>query len=200
MTLVLTGQEPFARGGNRLCFVHPEDDLRCIKVRRPDFTLEDRRREKGFPKNLKPLASFDDNREEYLVMKQLRRTYGEPIFRHISRCFGFVDTDLGKGLVSELIRDHDGAISQTLKKYLWDHGLTEACQVAINDLCRFWEQGGYSFTGSFTAQHRRSTEPTWKNRPAGCNRWPGQFRPDPVPLAAHDTTKKEGGAQNRQPA
>ena len=140
MTLVLTGQEPFARGGNRLCFVHPEDDLRCIKVRRPDFTLEDRRREKGFPKNLKPLASFDDNREEYLVMKQLMRTYGEPVFRHISRCFGFVDTDLGKGLVSELIRDHDGAISQTLKKYLWDHGLTEACQAAINDLCRFWEQ------------------------------------------------------------
>ncbi|MEE4252626.1 MAG: hypothetical protein V2I50_01140, partial [Desulfuromusa sp.] len=53
--------EPFARGGNRLCFVHPEDSRLCIKVRRPDFTLEDRRRKKGFPKNLRPLSSFDDN-------------------------------------------------------------------------------------------------------------------------------------------
>ena len=59
MTLVLTDHNPFAQGGNRLCFVHPEDSLRCIKVRRPDFTLEDRRREKGFPKNLKPLSSFE---------------------------------------------------------------------------------------------------------------------------------------------
>jgi len=140
MTLVLTGHNPFAQGGNRLCFVHPEDSLRCIKVRRPDFTLEDRRREKGFPKNLKPLSSFDDNREEFLVMEQLMRIYGEHVFQHISRCFGFIDTDLGKGLVSELIRDYDGAISQTLKKYLWDYGLTEECQTAINALCRFWEQ------------------------------------------------------------
>ena len=140
MTLILSGQEPFAQGGNRLCFVHPEDDQRCIKVRRPDFTLEERRRKKGFPKNLKPLSSFDDNREEYLVMQQLMRTYGERVFQHISRCFGFVDTDYGKGLVSELIRDHDGAISQTLKKYLWDHGLTEEVQSAIANLCRLWEQ------------------------------------------------------------
>ena len=140
MTLVLTDHNPFAQGGNRLCFVHPEDSLRCIKVRRPDFTLEDRRREKGFPKNLKPLSSFDDNREEFLVMEQLMRIYGEQVFQHISRCFGFIDTNLGQGLVSELIRDYDGAISQTLKKYLWDQGLTEDCQTAINALCRFWEQ------------------------------------------------------------
>ncbi|MGO1234243.1 MAG: YrbL family protein [Marinobacter sp.] len=140
MTVILSAQEPFAQGGNRLCFVHPEDDQRCIKVRRPDFTLEDRRRKKGFPKNLKPLSSFDDNREEYLVMQQLMRTYGERVFQHISRCFGFVETDLGKGLVSELIRDYDGAISQTLKKYLWDHGLTDDANRAINDLCKFWEQ------------------------------------------------------------
>jgi len=140
MTLTLSDQKPFARGGNRLCFVHPEDAEKCIKVRRPDFTLEDRRRKKGFPKNLKPLSSFDDNQEEFTVMQQLMNSYGERVFGHVSHCFGFVETDLGKGLISELIRDTDGAISQTLKKYLWDHGLTDECKAAIKDLCDFWER------------------------------------------------------------
>ncbi|MBC7192120.1 YrbL family protein [Marinobacter sp.] len=140
MTLVLTGHKPFAQGGNRLCFVHPEAPERCIKIRRPDFSLEDLRRSKGFPKNLRPLKSFDDNLEEWHVINTIAGRVGARAFEHIYRCFGFVDTDLGKGLVSELIRDHDGAISQTLKKYLWDHGLTEECQTAINTLCRFWKQ------------------------------------------------------------
>ncbi|MFE8072888.1 YrbL family protein [Marinobacteraceae bacterium S3BR75-40.1] len=139
MTLQLAQLEPFARGGNRLCFVHPDDAGRCVKVRRPDFTLEDRRRKKGFPKNLKPLSSFDDNLEESRVMTGLEKRYGERIFRHVSRCYGFVDTDFGKGLVSELIRDGNGAISQTLKKYLWDHGLTEECQAAVQALGDFWQ-------------------------------------------------------------
>ena len=139
MTILLASEKPFAQGGNRLCFVHPEDDSLCIKVRRPDFTLADRRRKKGFPKNLKPLSSFDDNLEELSVMTALRRRYGELVFRHVSRCFGFVDTDMGPGLVSELIRDSSGAISQTLKKVIWDEALTDETREAISLLGQFWE-------------------------------------------------------------
>lgn len=142
MILRLKSLQPFAQGGNRLCFVHPDDPERCVKVRRPDFTLADRRRKKGFPKNLKPLSSFDDNREEAAVMAQMQRRYGEPVFRHVSHCYGFADTDMGAGLVSELIRDETGPISQTLKKYLWDLGLTPDCQKAVAELCRFWERLG----------------------------------------------------------
>jgi hypothetical protein len=140
MTLVLKTQKPFAQGGNRLCFVHPNHPDRCIKVRRPDFSLADRRRKKGFPKNLKPLSSFDDNREEFRVMTIFERRYGDRIFQHVSRCYGFTDTDLGAGLVSELIRDANGSISETLKKYLWDNGLTEDCQKAISQLGHFWQR------------------------------------------------------------
>lgn len=139
MTLRLSPLEPFARGGNRLCYVHPEHPDRCVKVRRPDFTLADRRRKKGFPKNLKPLSSFDDNLEEAGVMAKLKKRYGETIFQHVSRCYGFEETDRGRGLTSELIRDEPGPISQTLKKYLWDQGLTPACKTAVSDLCDFWE-------------------------------------------------------------
>ncbi len=138
MTLQLSSLKPFAQGGNRLCFVHPDDPVRCIKVRRPDFTLEDRRRKKGFPKNLRPLSSFDDNLEEYRVMRGLKKRFGDSVFDHVSHCYGFEQTDMGQGLVSELIRDADGRISQTLKKYIWDHGKNDPVQMAIKALSEFW--------------------------------------------------------------
>lgn len=142
MSLNLTAYKPFAQGGNRLCFVHPDYFDRCIKVRRPDFTLEDRRRKKGFPKNLKPLSSFDDNLEEYHVMNQLASRFSDEVFEHVSRCFGFEDTDLGKGLTSELVRDYSDKVSHTMKQYIWDYGYTEELQKAVNVFCEFWERLG----------------------------------------------------------
>ena len=139
MTLQLKMVKPFAQGGNRLCFVHPQNRERCIKVRRPDFTLADCRRKKGFPKNLRPLAYFDDNRKEYRVIQQLQRSVGPSIFDHVYRCFGFVDTDLGPGLETELIRDADGLISLSLKQFLWEFGYTEPCRQAIEQLTAFWQ-------------------------------------------------------------
>ena len=138
MTLLLKKTEPFAQGGNRLCFVHPHDPTRCVKVRRPDFTLADCRRKKGFPKNLRPLYFFDDNREEHRIIQQLQHWIGDSVFDHIYRCFGFVDTDLGPGLDTELIRNGDGLISLSLKQYLWEVGYTDQCQQAIEQLKTFW--------------------------------------------------------------
>lgn len=138
MTIVLSSQQPFAQGGNRLCFVDPSEAGRCIKVRRPDFSLEDCRRKKGFPKNLKPLSSFDDSLEEFQVMRSFERHYPDSIFKHISRCYGFVETDMGRGLCSELIRDSDGRISITLKQYVWEQGYTDACREAVGQLCEHW--------------------------------------------------------------
>lgn len=136
--LALSKEKPFAQGGNRLCFVHPRYQDRCVKVRRPDFTLEDCRRKKGFPKNLKPLSSFDDNLEEHEVMEDFKRNFPGQVFAHISRCFGFEDTDMGRGLCSELIRDSDGRISITLKQYIWEQGYPEILQAAVAKLCDHW--------------------------------------------------------------
>ncbi|MBW6510037.1 MAG: PhoP regulatory network YrbL family protein [Desulfuromonadales bacterium] len=139
MNLLLSPLKPFAQGGNRLCYVHPEDSKLCIKVRRPDFTLADRRRKKGFLKKIRPLSSFDDNLEEFKVMGELKKHYAETIFQHISRCYGFVETDMGKGLVSELIRNTDHRISQTLKKYIWEFGVTGSLKTAIESLLEVWK-------------------------------------------------------------
>lgn len=140
MTLMLSTEKPFAQGGNRLCFVHPHDRYRCVKVRRPDFTLEDLRRKKGFPKSLLPLSRFDDNREEFEVISGLAREPGEAAFEHVSRCYGFEETDLGPGLVLELVRDADGEISQTLKAHIWFEGYTPDCRAAVERFCARWRE------------------------------------------------------------
>lgn len=142
MKLYLSDKAPFARGGNRLCFVHPEAPERCVKVRRPDFTLADLRRSKRFPKNLRPLSAFDDNAEEDRVLRLFEKRFGDPVFSHVSRGFGFVETDFGRGLVSELIRDEDGRISRSLKQYIWENGYADDCRAAAEALCRCWEELG----------------------------------------------------------
>jgi hypothetical protein len=138
MTVILATEAPFARGGNRLCYVHPDHADRVIKVQRPDFPLEERRRRKGFPKTLRPLSSFDDNLQEFREMQMLDRVFREPLYRHVSRCYGFEVTDMGAGLVSELIRDDSGAISHTLKQYIWDQGYDERCQQAVAQFAQHW--------------------------------------------------------------
>ena len=136
--IALQDKEAFARGGNRLCFVHPEFADRCIKVRRPDRSLEWRRAKKSFPKNLRPLSAFDDNLEELQVMERLQSHYPDALFKHVSRCYGMLDTDMGPGLCSELILDGDGEISRSLKLELWHGGYQPDLQRAVAELMAHW--------------------------------------------------------------
>ena len=138
MILELRNQNPFARGGNRLCFIHPQQTGRVIKVRRPDVSLEFKRSKKTFPKNLRPLSSFDDNAEELKVMESLSKLIGPELYQCVSQCYGFLETDMGPGLVSELIRDRDQKVSHTLKQYIWEHGYDENCQKAVAEFTRLW--------------------------------------------------------------
>ena len=138
--IMLKNQQPFAQGGNRLCFVHPDQPERVIKVRRPDVSLEHKRKKKGFPKNLRPLSSFDDNVEELQVMESLDQLVGAQLYQCVARCYGFKDTDMGPGLVSDLIRDDGHNISHTLKQYIWDNGFDEPCQNAVDQFAESWVQ------------------------------------------------------------
>lgn len=139
MTLQLKTLEPFAQGGNRLCFIHPLNAGRVIKVRRPEFTLEDLRKKKGFPRNLRPLSWLDDNKEEFRVMQQIKRHHGESAFEVVSHCYGFEDTDMGPGLTSELIRNADGKISYSMMEFIWRNGYTSALAQAVVNFRSRWE-------------------------------------------------------------
>ena len=95
--IVLRDQEPFASGGNRLCFRHPENSKHCLKVIRPDRTPAIRRAEKRFPKNLRPLSTYDENLAEAEILRYLHNNYPIQITQHLPRSFGLVRTDIGTG-------------------------------------------------------------------------------------------------------
>lgn len=136
--IILKDTEPFASGGNRLCFRHLENRARCLKVIRPDRTPAIRRAEKRFPANLRPLSTFDENCVEAEVLNYLHDNYPIQITRHLPRSFGLVETDLGIAHETEIICDGDGRISQTLEQYVWENGINSTVEQAIRAFKEDW--------------------------------------------------------------
>lgn len=137
-----TEEDAFTRGGNRLCFIDPRHRDRCIKVLRPDRLPALKRAEKSFPKNLKPLDRFDDNVQEFRVYERIHRAIGPRAHEFIPRLHGWVQTNFGDGLCSDLIRDADGRISITLKQYLWLHGMDGAIERVLTTFSAGWAESG----------------------------------------------------------
>lgn len=136
--ILLKGRKPFASGGNRLCFSHPQNPEHCLKVIRPDRTPAIRRAEKRFPANLRPLSTFDENVVEFAVLNYLHERYPTQITCHLPRSFGLIETDLGKAHATELICDADGLISQTLEQYIWENGINPIVDQAIRTFKKDW--------------------------------------------------------------
>ena len=89
--------EPFARGKERACFRHPLDPGKIIKI---SIGTED-----------------TQSRREISFFENLHKR-GVSNFRHLPRYYGTVETNLGRGLVLELICDANGEISRSLQWYL----------------------------------------------------------------------------------
>lgn len=130
----------FAHGGNRLCFYHPEDPRKIVKVLRRDKQPWQKRLSQPFPKTLKPLSSFNDNLQELKVYQQIDKKVGPEAYELIPHCYGLVDTDHGPGLVSELIVDGDDKVSLTLKQFLWQFGKTQPLLAALDHFSKRWAE------------------------------------------------------------
>lgn len=94
----------FAGGLHRDCYVHPADETLCIKV------------------SLR--GNFRETTREAKYYRHLER-------RHVPwdllpRFHGIVETSLGPGAVFDLVRDHDGKVSDTLEHYLRSPASTAA--------------------------------------------------------------------------
>ena len=90
--LQLSG-EPIGAGQERICYLHPEDDSKVVKIQKGEVDKQTRR-------ELKLYASLQ------------RR--GMTDFEHIPRFYGEVRTNLGSGFVVDLIADYDGSPSRSL--------------------------------------------------------------------------------------
>jgi hypothetical protein len=136
---------PFAEGGNRLCFVHPDHPELCLKVNRPNIA-EITRAAKPFYKRLRPLTDFDDNFREYQAYQQRAITEGtDRVWDHLPRCYGWQETDIGPALISDYYAGPNGRPAKTLEHKLHTEGLTPEVQNALDDFAN-WLRDTLVFT------------------------------------------------------
>lgn len=114
--LRLGQSEPFGVGGRRLCFVHPLDPGKCVKVSRRDERRTVRNSRSPIPTRFR--REYDNNAHELAVLTELFERIGPEAGFGLPRCYGLVETDLGSGLVLDLIRDEDGPISRSLRELI----------------------------------------------------------------------------------
>lgn len=131
--------ECFSRGGNRLCYVHPSNRNRCLKVLRKDRTPAMRREEKSLLSRLRPLSTFDENKVEASRLLFLHQNYSIKITQHLPRSYGLKMTTSGLAHETELIRDADGQISESLEQYIWRKGVNTDAQKAIRIFFEDWQ-------------------------------------------------------------
>ncbi len=120
--LSLAGLEPFARGGARHCYVHPDDPGLCVKVPASD--------------DERCHAEQRSDIEDYTWIR--KRGRGE-LFDRIPEIEAVVETDRGLGVVMRLYRDVDGSISRPLDKLVAERGLADFVP-AIDDWKRWVRQ------------------------------------------------------------
>ncbi len=133
--ITLSGAEPFAIGGRRLCFIHPGDPSLCVKVNRTD----DQRFERLPRKRIVPASlrrGLDDNRHDQRTLSALQRRLGRR-FAHLPRYHGAVETDLGPGIVLDLIRDADGRIARTLRNLIVEGVTLDELKPAFNEFAGY---------------------------------------------------------------
>jgi hypothetical protein len=136
--LLLSETEPFARGGRRACYFHPADPGLCVKVALPGKEPEILRRQAPPWGRFRSRAVFDENMADSRFARRLQRRLGERAFKHIPRVHDFIETDLGPGLVFDLVRDADGRVSLSGKGFIVENGITAAVREALEKLKRFF--------------------------------------------------------------
>lgn len=132
MMLELKGTEPFAVGGTRRCYLHPDDPAKCVKVLREDRTPERRRTAMQSWRKFRPLKYFDDQWKEWKTYERLAAAANERTWLHVPTYYGMVDTDMGLGIVTKLYRNYDGSFPLNLENLL-PQGIPKGLEVAMDE-------------------------------------------------------------------
>ena len=136
MTVKLSDREILFKGGNRLCFLHPDDANKILKVLRPEKKPELRRKQVPLYKKIRPLSAFNINLKELKAYHSLNKK-GNGIWKHFPKCFGMMETDMGSAVCQELIKEKDGSIPITLMEYIQKNGFTREIEKAMGEFFSF---------------------------------------------------------------
>lgn len=130
--ITLKHSKPLFVGGTRYCFQHPEHRDRCIKVLRPDRTGQARKLLRRDFKRFLPARYLDDQLKEIKAYRELLENASERLWRFVPRYHGTVETDMGIGIVTQLMRDADGSWPENLEKVL-PRGMNDALEAGIEE-------------------------------------------------------------------
>jgi hypothetical protein len=118
--LHLRDNDLIAQSKTRWCYLHPQDPAKVIKIVRK-----------------KPvLWKQDANQKEWRHFLYLKRRHAKIDF--ITTYHGFVETNLGRGLISDCIRDADGTVSTRLENVLANPAPYDmvSLESSLDRLCR----------------------------------------------------------------
>ena len=121
--------DPIGKGKERACFVHPDDPQKAIKISIGSVSEQSRREIKFYQKLVKRDGDIDP---------------------HIPRFYGLCETNLGQGLVVDLIRDQDGEISRPLNWYLAEGYPIEDFEPYLDELKKSFLQNLIIFNHDMT--------------------------------------------------
>ena len=135
-SIILNKNDAIAKGNCRHVFRY--NDNKCVKVALQE-TLEYRRQQqkkKSFLKFLfKPfLRNYNENYDDLRFYKRIIFQNKEDIYNYIPRFYGTVKTNLGMGIVTELLSDEAGGGLPTLLEYTRKNGISQDLIDAIKDI------------------------------------------------------------------
>ena len=120
--------DPIGKGKERTCFVHPDDPQKAIKISIGDI-------------------SEQSCREIRFYQKLQKRGGNDP---HIPGFYGLCETNLGQGIVVDLIRDQDGEVSRPLNWYLAEGYPIEGFEAYLDELKQSFLQNLIIFNHDMT--------------------------------------------------
>jgi hypothetical protein len=109
------------KGNERLCYIHPEDDTKVIKVAYKEGKIR------------------DQNRLEYIYNQHLEKRGVN--FAHLSKCYGWVNVGQKEGLVFERVLNFDNTPALTLSKAIEEKRISiEYAQELLEELRQYLEE------------------------------------------------------------
>ena len=124
--------KPFAEGGNRICYIHPNNKSMCLKISKPEV-VKKMRSSAPWYKKLRSERSFDDNyREESAYRQRAIKANPQKIWRHLAKWYEFVETSKGLASCTELITNND-KVALNLEEYLFSKGRTSEIDKALKE-------------------------------------------------------------------
>ncbi len=96
--LILNENLLIAKGGERDCYLHPHDNTKVVKT-------------------LHTQGNHNNQNElEFNYMNYLKKRKTD--LSYVTDCYGYVNTNLGKGLVFDRVMDYNGTPSKSFRYYL----------------------------------------------------------------------------------